>query len=124
MSYRRDVEDRMENPNLLRDMGINQPIKRTTTPPAAQAASDLQPAMVVPKSIYLAFHGKEQEAWLHGYRTAFERYATPAAASEPRAPVLTDEHIDAAVESWYRNDLNSDRKRMRDAILAAAKEMK
>jgi hypothetical protein len=27
MSYRRDVEDRMENPNLLRDLGINRPVK-------------------------------------------------------------------------------------------------
>jgi hypothetical protein len=25
MSYRRDVEDRMENPNLLKDTGINPP---------------------------------------------------------------------------------------------------
>lgn len=27
MSYRRDVEDRMENPNLLRDLGINRAVK-------------------------------------------------------------------------------------------------
>lgn len=31
MSYRRDVEDRMENPNLLRDLGINPPGKAEPT---------------------------------------------------------------------------------------------
>lgn len=37
MSYRRDVEDRMENPNLLRDMGINQ---SRPTPAAIDFESD------------------------------------------------------------------------------------
>lgn len=35
MSYRRDVEDRMENPNLLHDLGINKSL--SVVEPAGQA---------------------------------------------------------------------------------------
>ena len=87
------------NDKFVRPEQATAPIggNNATQPLEGNATEQARPEMVVPKSIYHAFHGKEQEAWLHGYRTAFERYG---AAPLPAPLPVTDDARDAARYRW------------------------
>lgn len=110
--------------------------KHSTRPPAPSAAEQAQPVGCVHvdtlamlkdlrpidggAKIWPISKSKFDTAYVPLYTTPVPEQAQPAGVTEDaRDAAITDEQIDAAIESWYRNDLNSDRTRMRAAIDAA-----